>query len=494
MNKKGFAITGIIYTLMVLFIILIIALLAMFNDRKNLLDELRERVLNNINTSNDVVDAVYKAKNFKEEYTVKLRGYYDLEVTSTDGSTFYGTFYFYEGEKIYISVGSSTFNNESTSLSIGQIIDNKIEEVNILEVNKKINNQISYKIFGYDNRVFLNTKIETKNSEAQVKITYGKNTKQSSDLKKVRYIKECLYSNSLKDEDGKDSENKWAEIMAIKNGKNYALGREVKGDVKEKEIITDGDINTITTSKNIAESDSCVTIDLTDSYDLDYIYLWHNYSDNVTYYERKLYVSSDDKNYIEIDNYEQKESKEGIIISSFNISRVLKIGDVLLSVKEFDGATWARIFHHNNRNGNVLWDSNAQVLANNGYSTYYKISALKFLESFRKKDGSFELLLEYPDESNEYNRWKQKSNFISAVKVEGYSATKIGLTSAIAPFKGLIHNEYNDTLISGTTGNYYSIGARNSINNGILGYNGDVITGTVDLWIRIDDYLNEVKK
>ena len=50
MKNKGFAVTGIIYTLMVIFIILIITLLAMFNNRKGLLDKLKDRVLEDINS------------------------------------------------------------------------------------------------------------------------------------------------------------------------------------------------------------------------------------------------------------------------------------------------------------------------------------------------------------------------------------------------------------------------------------------------------------
>ena len=44
MNQKGFAITGFIYTILVLFIGLLIAILALLNSRKTVLDKLKEKV------------------------------------------------------------------------------------------------------------------------------------------------------------------------------------------------------------------------------------------------------------------------------------------------------------------------------------------------------------------------------------------------------------------------------------------------------------------
>lgn len=80
MNRKGFAVTGIIYTLMIVFIILIIALLSMFSDRKNLLDELKERVLDDVNNYEEALNITYSAKSASEleqgefyKYVVKLK-------------------------------------------------------------------------------------------------------------------------------------------------------------------------------------------------------------------------------------------------------------------------------------------------------------------------------------------------------------------------------------------------------------------------------------
>ena len=54
MNNKGFAVSGIIYGLLVLFIIMLIALLAMFNTRKTVLDQLKNKVLNEVGSNTEI--------------------------------------------------------------------------------------------------------------------------------------------------------------------------------------------------------------------------------------------------------------------------------------------------------------------------------------------------------------------------------------------------------------------------------------------------------
>lgn len=482
MNNKGFAITGIIYTLMVLFIILIIALLSMFNDRKKILDKLKDKVQNNINTEIDYTPASFNPKSVTEleqdefyTYEVKIKGYYELKLISSNGSVLKSELYLKEGEKLYLKVGSKTYNSGKS-----EIYFSKEDKTSLLMQITNTNNIVTD---NYKNRLFQKTNY-TKNTlelgDGSIIITYVTKEKKNTDLNKVRYIKDCITGNNL------NQVNEWSEIEAILNGENRALNKKVTGDVSDANLIVDGNIKTITSSNNNGES--CVVIDLDRTYNLDYINTWHNYSDNRVYYDRKVSVSADGTNYKVIDNYEKNETIDGLNISAYEINKTMLVGKVYLPIKQYEGATWMRIFHHNNMSGTILWDARAQVLSTNGYDSTHKKSALYYLKDYISSGNKYELLLEYPDiDKNKYNRWIQTSDFTENTNITGYTAIKTDFTSTRAPFNGLKLNGV-DSIITGSVNLNYSIGALTNIDNGITGY-GNIITGNVDLWIRIDEYL-----
>lgn len=478
MNKKGFAVTGIIYTLMVIFIILIITLLSMFGDRKNLLDELKERVLNNVNTYDEALTMTYGPKTAAEitvnpyyEYSVKVKGYYNFNVMSADGSTVKATFYLREGEKVYIKVGSKTYNSGKTEISFNDPVNQTLV----------VQNNSRYTVNNYENRLFIdvaNTK-ENNITEGKVIISYSNNKRQNTDLNRVRYVKECLYANSA------NEKNEWSEIMVIKNGLNYALdGTIIHNDdlsliFDDAALINDGNIHTKTATKIDSENKACVTIDLGKIDDIDYIYTWHNYSDNRTYYEREIMVSGDNENYRVVDNYEVMETEQGIRVSAYEQAKVLILGDEAFPMKKKNDKTWIRLFHHNNRGGTILW-VNSQVLAPNGYKAPYKVSGLSFLDNFIRSNGYYELMLEYPELGESCTIiWQQKNNFVTS----NSPGTYIGSVTSNS-FSGLQKSNYNNTVISSTNNNYH-IGALHSTNNGIMGPNR-IITSTVDLWVRVN--------
>ena len=55
MNNKGFAVSGILYTLLLIFITILVMLLFNFQNKKNILDKLKQDTLNKIN--GQVIDA-----------------------------------------------------------------------------------------------------------------------------------------------------------------------------------------------------------------------------------------------------------------------------------------------------------------------------------------------------------------------------------------------------------------------------------------------------
>ena len=479
MNQKGFAVSGIIYTLLVLFIILFIALLAMFNSRKNTLDKLKEKVLNQIGSNVVVEDAIYENNNQVIQHKIMAKGYYSIVLTSSNGSTLETELYLKEGEILYLRVGSQTFNNGTTEV---------YKNSNLSNLLLKVTNTSYDSISDYNDRTFLNTKYTKKSetiSSGKITIKYIQRSRKNKDLNQVRYVKNCINGNSI------DSTNKWNEIKAIVKGVNVAKGKSVKlYDSKSMEIVGDYSAivdNNLTTFSTKSSGEMCAVIDLGRTYSLDYIYTWHEYNKDNTYYDNKLYVSAAGIEYKVIDNLESKETVNGNMVSAFDNQKVKLVGNVYVPIKQFDGATWLRLYHHNNLEGTVLWDAQAQLLMNDGYETIHKKSTLYALETFMH-DDKYEFLLEYPQVSDiKYNRWTQTSNFTTSNSVSNYSAKHVDYNTI--KFAGLMLCNGTNSVITTTNNINYAIGTINGT-GGIYGYDNNLITGSTDLWVRIYDYEN----
>lgn len=141
----------------------------------------------------------------------------------------------------------------------------------------------------------------------------------TSNLNKVRYIKNCS-SRYSSDEEVTDQKIRWNEIQAIKNGINVAKDKKIKainkviintgcgatenplysnycsthsglggkritvGTEMEKTIITDGDIGGINWTDAYTEEnkpgETCIQLDLGQEYDLDEIVVWQSWAPN----------------------------------------------------------------------------------------------------------------------------------------------------------------------------------------------------------------------
>ena len=191
-----------------------------------------------------------------------------------------------------------------------------------------------------------------------------------------------------------------------------------------------------------------------------------------------------------------------------------KIDLTNVQVKQFDNATWARVFYHNNNFGTELFADDADVLNSN---TLYKYSILNRLDEFKKEGEKFEFLLQYPNNTNEYNRWKQSlnptveeiasnNNNAENIFVTGYEPVHIdwsgGYWGGLA--KSTVNNCcYIDGSVGHDTGWMYAIGGKASMKS--AGWNYDNIPGygysnnhrhttsVVELWVRIDNLENEAK-
>lgn len=175
----------------------------------------------------------------------------------------------------------------------------------------------------YSNKYFMNGKMESGVNEGngKAKITYlgSYYPKTNTKLNNTRYIKDCVNGNTV------NTYNHWTELQAIYNGVNVAKGKSITGTSSEGSSnpyirITDGDI----TYSNYATAGTsgslqCVTVDLTENYDLDEVAVWHYYGDTRSYKNHSLYVSSDNTNWTTlIDNVSGvTETSNGIRVSAY---------------------------------------------------------------------------------------------------------------------------------------------------------------------------------
>lgn len=468
MNNKGFAVSGIIYGLLVLFIILLIALLAMFNSRKAVLDELKNKVLYQVG-SNTKVNEFICSKGICG-YTVPLKGYYQITLRSSNSSNLTTQIYLKSGEKIYFKV------DESAEMYSNKELTNLLLKVD----NNSYNNA---EIF--DNRYFLNTKYEknTENTTAKASIKYIETIRKNKTLNQVRYIKDCISGNNI------DNTNEWTEIIAIVKGENVALNKTIKiydennNEIESNNNIVDGNLNTNSTNG------MCVVIDLGKIYNIDYLYSYHSMNDDKRYYGYELSTSSANIEYKPVYNYEDNN----VMVSAFENSKVKLVGKVYAPIKETGGAKWLRLYHYNNKNGTIYWEALNQVLSSDGYDEVHKKSILSHLEDF-KMDKKYELLLEYPDSyGTSAIRWKQTSNFTKNSSIKDFQLVENDFNTS--NFDGLQLSGTTISLITTSDKKHYEIGSLNGT-NGIYGPNDKLITNSVDLWIKIgnSDKKDEKKK
>ena len=159
-------------------------------------------------------------------------------------------------------------------------------------------------------------------------------------------------------------------------------------------------------------------------------------------------------------------------------------------VKQEYGATWARIFHHNNRWGEVYFTNADEVKSSNILDKY---SVLGNIDKY-KQNGKFEFLLQYPDVSGvKYNRWTQTINPATTTVADGDGAatgyTAIHIDWSDSTWGGLaVSTTPGSTFIDGSVGInwwWYALGAYSAYNSAMPGPD-TTHAATANLWVRID--------
>ena len=132
MNNKGFAASGILYTILLVFLAIMMMAIFNFESKKHILDQLKSDVAGEFDTgcsleSNTVYDFDYTGD--IQEFSVPCSGKYKIEVWGAQGGTY-----------------DTTYRGGYGSYSVGQASLNKNEKLYIAVGEKG-----SYSLFDYDN-------------------------------------------------------------------------------------------------------------------------------------------------------------------------------------------------------------------------------------------------------------------------------------------------------------------------------------------------------
>lgn len=245
----------------------------------------------------------------------------------------------------------------------------------------------------YSNDYFINGKMLSgvNSGNGKAKITFigvNKPARINTELDGVRYIKSCVNGSTV------SVNNHWLELQAIYNGTNVAYGKTVTGTVAENSSypysrITDGDITTTNYAQAGSSGLQCITVDLTQPYDLDEIALWRYWADGRTYYNNTTYVSDDNSTWTEIINEYSPETSQGKRVSAYEEVYNGYVGTNLTLL--YDGISNGGVAHNASAttwknlagstldgtlNGTPVWGSN--YLTFDGVNDWVAIAAMNY--------------------------------------------------------------------------------------------------------------------
>lgn len=179
--------------------------------------------------------------------------------------------------------------------------------------------------------------------------------------------------------------------------------------------------------------------------------------------------------------------KNGTIVSN-SFSNDYPIMDMKLMITD-DNAIFAKIFHHNNKNGTVLFtpENVLNIQTEDLYSRLY------LMEQFRDNDGAFEFIALQPDVDNKVYRWKQTSNPCTESTCTGYeniSNTTAGIKKCDGCHEGRTFIHINDDSFWQSIGAYNFYQTYGTEIRGIAGWNNSTNPGILDFYVRCDNIKN----
>lgn len=147
-----------------------------------------------------------------------------------------------------------------------------------------------------------------------------------------------------------------------------------------------------------------------------------------------------------------------------------------------DGSKWMKIMHHDNKSGTNLFSSDDNFSSSFVYHNEDCWSAFNMIENL-KYNNVFEFYIKQENgESFTEGRWTQTNN--PATSTSAGTVTKIISTT---DNNGLVKCSDNTFLaVSNSSGNWWqACGCYKAYNGGIPGFNKEIPTGILDLYVRI---------
>ena len=126
LNNKGFAITGILYTIFILFLMILLSVVSGLNIKRQLLEKnmenIKETLKETCTATNDEIPA--------EGYVAKYSGKYTIKITTNENEEYEHTTYCPEGQRLIIQ-GSTP--QESTIKKVNE--DGTFTEITFISGN-----------------------------------------------------------------------------------------------------------------------------------------------------------------------------------------------------------------------------------------------------------------------------------------------------------------------------------------------------------------------
>ena len=112
---------------------------------------------------------------------------------------------------------------------------------------------------------------------------------------KIRYIRDYLNGSNI------NNGNHWVEIQAFDySGNNVAFGKSGTSSLSSWDPLVTNNITSTNPYFSVGTNSQWSMLDLADTYELEFIKIWHYYGDGRTYYNTKTEVSEDGINWFTI--------------------------------------------------------------------------------------------------------------------------------------------------------------------------------------------------
>lgn len=185
-----------------------------------------------------------------------------------------------------------------------------------------------------------------------------------------------------------------------------------------------------------------------------------------------------------------KYVEDDVLSVGFNASGVLgaasmnenaSLYDMPIKILD-DGSCWARVFHHNNKAGTTMFKSTDDFANSAVIHDKDRYSRLNLVANCRT-NGVYEFMMDISEDSRTPWRWTQTNNPVTST-----STGTVVHSDGNGDNFGLVRCSGNTFLARTTsTGNWWvAVGCYTPYEGGIPGVFSQVITGTMDLWVRID--------